>query len=50
MQQLTSSLKLADASMVPQAVNLLQSAAAAVPHMERFVHDVCKVLPPKLQP
>ena len=43
MRQLSSSLKLADTSLVPQAVNLLQSAAAAVPHMEQFVQNVCKV-------
>ena len=29
--------------MLPEAVRLLQCAAAAVPHMEQFCGDVCKV-------
>ena len=40
---LCATLKLTEPSMVPEAVRLLQSAAAAVPHMESFCDQVCKV-------
>ena len=43
LRELTTSLKLAQPSLVPEAVRLLQCAAAAVPHLQQFCADVCKV-------
>ena len=43
LRDLASTLKLAEPGMVPEAVQLLQCAAVALPDAQRFCADVCKV-------